>query len=132
MSTDNEKAPYIKHDPVNHPRHYNLTHSGGMECIDLVEKMSFCGGNAVKYIWRAGLKGDRVEDLRKARWYVERQRDNDEAESDEFRNECDLHRAAALGFPALEAAAIMHIIHEEFDLALVVIDTLIAGAGGQT
>jgi hypothetical protein len=35
--------------------------------------MNFCLGNAVKYIWRAGLKGGTVEDLRKAQWYIERE-----------------------------------------------------------
>jgi hypothetical protein len=35
--------------------------------------MNFCRGNAIKYIWRAGLKGDAIEDLRKARWYLDRE-----------------------------------------------------------
>jgi hypothetical protein len=35
--------------------------------------MSFCLGNAVKYIWRADEKNDAVEDLRKARWYIDRE-----------------------------------------------------------
>ncbi len=35
--------------------------------------MNFCIGNAVKYLWRAGLKGNAIEDLEKARWYVERE-----------------------------------------------------------
>jgi hypothetical protein len=37
--------------------------------------MNFCLGNALKYIWRAGLKGDAIEDLKKARWYIEREMD---------------------------------------------------------
>ena len=37
--------------------------------------MNFCVGNAVKYLWRAGLKGDGIEDLRKAAWYVQREID---------------------------------------------------------
>ena len=57
-------------DPVDHPAHYT---SHGVECIDIAETMSFCLGNALKYIWRAGLKGDLVEDLRKARWYLDRE-----------------------------------------------------------
>ena len=60
-------------DSVNHPRHYN-SHPSGIECIDVVEHMGFNLGNAIKYIWRAGLKSsDPVEDLRKAIWYAERE-----------------------------------------------------------
>jgi len=56
-------------DSVNHPPHYNII--PGVECIDVVRHMNFNRGNAVKYIWRAGAKGDTVEDLRKAIWYLE-------------------------------------------------------------
>ena len=59
-------------DPVDHPSHYN-THPAGVECIDVVEHMTFNLGNAVKYLWRAGLKGNTVEDLRKAIWYINRE-----------------------------------------------------------
>jgi hypothetical protein len=59
-------------DPVNHPRHYNV-HPSGLEAIEICEHLSFCLGNAVKYVWRAGEKGDRIEDLRKAEWYLTRQ-----------------------------------------------------------
>ncbi len=58
-------------DSVNHPKHY-VSHPAGIECIDIVEHFSFNIGNAVKYLWRAGLKGDKLEDLKKARWYVDR------------------------------------------------------------
>ena len=61
-------------DPVNHPRHYT-GHPSGVECIEITEHMNFCVGNAVKYLWRAGLKGDDIEDLRKAAWYVQREID---------------------------------------------------------
>lgn len=57
---------------VDHPSHYNA-HGSGIECIDVVEWMGFSLGNAVKYIWRAGLKNDAVEDLEKARWYIDRE-----------------------------------------------------------
>ncbi|MBM4587607.1 DUF3310 domain-containing protein [Rhodococcus hoagii] len=60
------------HDAVNHPGHYT-SHPSGVECIQITEHMSFCLGNAVKYIWRADLKGNEIEDLRKARWYVDRE-----------------------------------------------------------
>ena len=58
---------------VDHPPHY-IAHPSGVECIEITEHMNFNLGNAVKYIWRSGLKSDSaVEDLRKARWYVERE-----------------------------------------------------------
>jgi hypothetical protein len=60
-------------DAINHPPHYTA-HPSGVEAIELTEVMGFCLGNALKYVWRAGLKGAAVEDLRKARWYVERAR----------------------------------------------------------
>jgi hypothetical protein len=59
-------------DPVEHPAHYT-THPSGVECITVTEHMSFLRGNAVKYLWRAGSKGDELEDLRKARWYLDRE-----------------------------------------------------------
>lgn len=59
------------HDPVNHPAHYTA-HPSGVECIQITEHMSFCLGNAVKYLWRADLKNG-VEDLEKARWYISRE-----------------------------------------------------------
>lgn len=64
-------------DPINHPRHY-VSHPSGVECITIVEHMPFCEGNAIKYLWRAGEKGDRLEDLRKAAWYVNRAIDLEE------------------------------------------------------
>lgn len=67
-------------DPVDHPKHYNADPSG-VECIDVVEHRTFNVGNAMKYLWRAGLKGDLVEDLRKARWYIDREIQRIEKES---------------------------------------------------
>lgn len=62
-------------DLVNHPPHYT---QGGVECIDAIEAAlgaegfeAFCTGNAAKYLWRWRHKGG-VEDLRKARWYLDR------------------------------------------------------------
>ena len=68
-------------DLVNHPPHYTA-HPCGVECIVITEHMNFCLGNAVKYIWRAGLKKDALEDLRKARWYVDREIERIEKQSD--------------------------------------------------
>lgn len=59
-------------DNVNHPKHYN-SHPSGVECITITEHMGFNLGNALKYIWRADLKGQAIEDLQKAKWYIERE-----------------------------------------------------------
>lgn len=59
-------------DVINHPPHYT-SHPSGIECIQITEHMNFNLGNAVKYIWRAGLKEDGLEDLNKAAWYVHRE-----------------------------------------------------------
>ena len=59
-------------DEVNHPKHYN-DHPSGVECIQVTEHMNFCIGNATKYLWRAGLKGAAIIDLKKARWYIDRE-----------------------------------------------------------
>lgn len=61
----------MSHDPVKAPKHYTQ-HPSGVECIEITEHMGFCLGNAVKYIWRANLKGG-LEDLRKAEWYIQRE-----------------------------------------------------------
>jgi hypothetical protein len=58
-------------DAIN-PSHYK-GHLSGVECIQITEHMNFCLGNAIKYIWRAGLKNNPIEDLRKARWYIDRE-----------------------------------------------------------
>ncbi len=59
-------------DAIN-PSHYKQ-HPSGVECIAIVEHFNFCLGNAIKYIWRAGIKSaDPIEDLKKARWYLDRE-----------------------------------------------------------
>ena len=65
-------------DPVRHPEHYmdcgtHLYCGEPIEVIDVTEGMSFVRGNVVKYALRAGRKGDAVEDLEKARWYLDRE-----------------------------------------------------------
>jgi hypothetical protein len=66
-----ESKTETAHDPVNHPRHYTV-HPSGVECITVVEHMSFNVGNAIKYLWRADHKNG-LEDLKKAAWYVQRE-----------------------------------------------------------
>lgn len=56
-------------DNVNHPKHYT-NHPSGIECIEITRYMSFNMGNAIKYVWRADMKGG-IEDLEKAKWYIE-------------------------------------------------------------
>lgn len=60
-----------KPDPVNHPAHYKV---GGIETIDFIEAkdLSYHLGNVVKYVTRADHKGNKLEDLRKAQWYLTR------------------------------------------------------------
>ena len=54
------------------PQHYR-DHPSGIECIDVIKHFNFCTGNAIKYLWRAGLKPgeDTVDDLKKAVWYAQ-------------------------------------------------------------
>ena len=61
-----------KLNAVTHPPHY-LAHPSGIEPIQITEHMGFCLGNAIKYIWRADLKGNAMQDLQKAKWYIERE-----------------------------------------------------------
>ena len=61
-----------EHDPVARPAHYT-SHPSGVECIQVAEHLSFCLGNVLKYVWRADHKGNALEDLRKARWYLDRE-----------------------------------------------------------
>jgi len=64
-------------ETVDHPKHYN-DHPSGIECIEIVEHENFCIGNAMKYLWRADHKGNALEDLKKAAWYVQREIDRRE------------------------------------------------------
>ena len=61
-----------KIDMVSSPPHYT-THPSGVECITITEHMNFNLGNAVKYIWRCNSKGHKLEDLRKAAFYIDRE-----------------------------------------------------------
>lgn len=58
-------------DSVNNPAHYT-SHPSGIEAIEVTRHYNFAIGNAIKYLWRAGLKEDaKIQDLRKAIWYIE-------------------------------------------------------------
>ena len=64
--------PGFKHDFVNHPKHY-CDHPSGIECIEITRHHDFAIGNAIKYLWRAGLKDsdNEIQDLKKAVWYIQ-------------------------------------------------------------
>ena len=70
-------------DKVNHPKHYT-SHQSGIEAIQITEHYDFCIGNAIKYLWRSGLKQDadksnsdkEIEDLQKSVWYINRKISN--------------------------------------------------------
>ena len=67
----------INEDKVNHPSHYT-SHPSGIECIEISRHYCFSIGNAIKYLWRAGLKEEQgiettekeIQDLHKAIWYI--------------------------------------------------------------
>lgn len=66
----------LSHDAVNHPTHYC---QGGIECIDAIRAslglegfIAYCRGNIQKYLWRADFKGAKLEDMKKAAWYLNR------------------------------------------------------------
>ena len=65
----------MEQDNVNHPAHYEQGfETRTVECIDITRHLPFALGNAVKYVWRAGKKGDlakAMEDLDKAQWYAD-------------------------------------------------------------
>lgn len=72
-----------KNDNIEHPKHY-MSHPSGIECIQITRHMGFNLGNAIKYIWRADLKNDAIEDLEKAVWYL---RDEIKKRKSEVRND---------------------------------------------
>jgi len=67
-----DKTEFIMPNSVNHPAHYT---AGGIETIDFIEakNLNYNLGNVLKYITRADHKGSRIEDLQKAKWYLERE-----------------------------------------------------------
>lgn len=66
----------VIHDMVNNPAHYN---TGGIECIEAIEAsmsadefQGYLKANCIKYLWRMSYKGKKVEDCKKAAWYLDR------------------------------------------------------------
>lgn len=74
---------FLTEDNINHPRHYTQ-HPSGIECIEITQHYNFCIGNAIKYLWRNGLKSNnnldlkesKVQDLKKAIWYINKEISN--------------------------------------------------------
>ena len=66
-----------QHNNVNHPKWYT-SHPSGVECIEITRHYTFDIGNAIKYLWRAGIKKEQglsdkekeIEDCKKAIWYI--------------------------------------------------------------
>lgn len=73
QAESNRSRKVLEDDNVNHPKHYT-SHPSGIEAIRITEHMDFCIGNAVKYLFRAGIKDESkvIEDLKKAVWYINR------------------------------------------------------------
>lgn len=71
----------MTHDPVNKPAHYT-THPSNVECVEITEHLPYCLGAAIKYIFRGGNKdiAPILQDLEKARWYIQRQMNWEERE----------------------------------------------------
>ena len=75
--TDTKEEETKEHDSVNHPKYY-CSHPSGIECIEISRHYNFDIGNAIKYLWRAGLKKEQglsdiekeIEDCKKAIWYI--------------------------------------------------------------
>ena len=67
----------FQEDVVNKPKHYNV----GLEPIEAIEswKLGYNLGNVIKYVARADHKGKRLEDLKKARWYLDREINKNES-----------------------------------------------------
>jgi len=84
----NDKEKFIiKVDQVNHPYHYT-TDPSGVEAIEITRHRNFNIGNAIKYLWRAGIKDEskHIEDLKKAIFYIQDEINRLEGKYDKRRN----------------------------------------------
>lgn len=106
----------VQREAVNHPDHYNANPSG-VEAIDVIEHMTFNVGNAVKYLWRADHKGKQIEDLKKARWYIDREIQRLEKEEHE-------HTGRGLKYDSFSDMMVRLYNEQTSDLILEQINTL--------
>jgi hypothetical protein len=75
LKVDGLRKPYKEGNEIEHPAHYNMF---PVEAIDVCEHLGFNLGNVVKYTMRADFKGDRIKDLKKALFYLQREIDRDQ------------------------------------------------------
>jgi hypothetical protein len=80
LNSDSEQINTEQPDMVNHPKHYNVD---GYEVIDIIDafKLNFNMGNALKYLLRADRKGNKLQDINKAIWYLQREIEQSEKQN---------------------------------------------------
>lgn len=116
-------------DTVDHPPHY----ANGVECIDIAEHLSFNVGNALKYVWRRHAKGDPVENLRKAEWYLRRAREYGAAIPTPVVGDLILEKMAAVALQADDLPLrdlLVALMHGNLTIASVVVQTEIERLSG--
>ena len=133
MTTTQSKDP---NERVDHPRHYNA-HSSGIETIELIEHLPCNLANAVKYIWRCGLKATEtpLRDMKSAKWYTEREAHRWElfeiAAGEPPRTEivwrAHAHRVIEADFGSTLAEYLNGLLRYDFDAMISVVDGAIAG-----
>ena len=111
-------------DNINHPTHYTGRNIG-YECIDITQYQTFCTGNVIKYLWRYKDKGTLLEDLRKARWYAHRAHMMQE-QVDLNIGHCKTILLRLIETTSgYESAAWVGLLHGEWRIVLLAIDTMI-------
>lgn len=122
-ATPNENI--TSNDPVNHPSHYT-SHPARckcgepIECIQITEHMGFNLGNATKYVWRCDLKKDAIEDLKKARWYLDREIERRQKVADALASAKKAHPA----FTENNIHVVVHATSDPANIALTATDVL--------
>jgi len=116
-------GPQLNHDPVNRPSHYQ---GESFECITLTRRMGFCPGNAIKYLWRAAKKGRYLEDMQKARWYVnDCLNDDTHTDNRSLSKDTGIFTSIQDMFPSRVADVMCMIIDGEYRTALFALDEII-------
>jgi hypothetical protein len=106
----NEARKKVPFDPVQRPAHYNK-HPSGVEVADVTDGLNFNLGNAFKYLGREALKGNPVQDVDKALWYLKRELERREKDVIDERGQYEEHVEAWLeGEPDRELAEIYELI----------------------
>ena len=126
---DLDEQPDHADDMVNHPPHYT-GHPSGVECIEVAELLPFTLGNAFRYVFRHQQKGG-TEDLRKARWYLQRDWSREAGQAIGI-GDLQLARTAAMRIAAHESyvlgGCLVAIASYELALAIDLLDRLIEAA----